>query len=113
MIGRLIHPLMLAAAVVAVLFLSFHVMALPVAVPADAPVTTAQMAHGDHRGEASDPIGQAACVVHCFATAALPAEAAEARPSFLRLATAFGPPTRLSGLVPPPLGPPPKAFASL
>lgn len=105
---RLVRLVTLACALAAMLVLSLHVMA-PAGSSAEA---TVHAAHGPMDGgdPSADQDGSPACAIHCLVAAVLPAaEVAHAPAPRPTLAPAAR--IRTAGLVPQPLGPPPKPVA--
>ena len=107
MTGTLRRLVSLACALAAILVLRLHVMG-----PATAASETAAHAlhgTGDPSGHPADPA--APCAIHCLVATVLPiadpGHHLVSRPALLADA-----PVRLAGLIPQPIGPPPKAVLS-
>lgn len=108
MTGPLLRLLTLAVTLAALLALGPHPMGSLAAEAAPAP----HSAHGDGPAGVDPPGMTSACAVHCLAAAVPAAGTIPTVHHALGPVASLDAPVRLAGLSPPPLGPPPKTFAS-
>lgn len=106
MTGTLLRLASLACALATILVLSLHVMG-----PATSSEAAARASHGAGGPSGHPADRMAACAIHCLVAAVLPDADPRHEPASHPALLAHAP-VRLAGLIPQPIGPPPKIVLS-